>query len=262
MAKYSSKDVGFALLGSYSMLGATSKFDDTVTLKLNETYALGESDEMYWSSGAKQTEIVQEGWFDDAVLGWHNAFVNLDVVALPMTIAPHGNAINVPAAPAAGTSIDIYQSMARVGYTVQVATSEVTKMQARYGCWYGKKGGKLVAPLVLRTTAGNLDTDDAKCAVAQPAGTNGGAAVLHITTMGGGTPPTNCTITLRHSTDGITYADKQAFSAFTPANVAAGIASQYMTFTGQINSWVSAAWAYTGGATPNVTFAVGVYVAP
>jgi hypothetical protein len=260
MAKYASKDVGFALLGSYSMLGATSKFDDSVELVLNETYALGETDESFWSSGAKKTEIVQEGWFDDVVLGWHNAFVDLNVTPLPMTIAPHGNVINIPAAPAAGTEIDIYQSMARVGYTVQMATSEVTKMQARYGCWYGKKRGKLVAPLALRTTAGNTDTDDAKCAVAQPAGTNGGAAVLHITTLTG--TPTNVTVTLRHSVDGVTYADKQAFNAFTPAQVAAGNAAQYMTFTGQINSWVSAAWAYTGGTTPNVTFAVGVYVAP
>jgi len=260
MAKYDSSQVGFALLGSYSMLGATSKFDDAVTLKLNETYALGETDESFWSSGAKQTEVTQEGWFDDVALGWHNAFVDLPVVALPMTIAPHGNVINRPASPAAGTSIDIYQSVQRVGYTVQVATSEVTKMQARYGCWYGKKGGKLVAPLATRSTAGNTDSDDAKCAVAQPAGTNGGAAVLHITALTG--TPTNVTITLRHSADGTTYSDKQAFSAFTPANVAAGIASQYITLTGTINSFVSAAWAYSGGTAPTVTFAVGVYVAP
>lgn len=260
MAKYSSKDVGFALIGSYSMLGATSKFEDTVTLKLNETPALGETDESYWSGGAKQTEIVQEGWFDDVVLGWHNAFVNLDTVGLPMTIAPHGNAINVPSSPAAGTEIDIYQSVQRVGYTVQVATSDVTKMQARYGIWYGKKGGKLVAPLATRSTAGNTDNDDAKCAVAQPAGTNGGAAVLHITSLTG--TPTNCTVTLRHSVDGTTYTDKQAFTAVTPAQVAAGTGAQYMTLTGQINSYVSAAWAYSGGTAPTVTFAVGVYVAP
>src|SRR5512139_4081615 len=119
MAKYASKDVGFALIGSYSMLGATSTFDDAVSLKLNETYSLGESDETYWSSGAKQTEITQEGWFDDVVLGWHNAFVNLDTTALPMTIAPHGNTINTPASPAEGTAIDIYSSVQRVGYTVQ-----------------------------------------------------------------------------------------------------------------------------------------------
>lgn len=262
MAKYDSSQVGFALLGSYSMLGATSKFDDAVTLKLNETYALGETDESFWSGGAKQTEITQEGWFDDAVLGWHNAFIDLPVVGLPMTIAPHGNVINRPASPAEGTAIDIYQSVQRVGYTVQVATSEVTKMQARYGCWYGKRRGKLVAPLAARTTAGNTDSDDAKCSVAQPAGTNGGAAVLHITALGGSVAPTNVTVTLRHSVDGTTYTDKQAFSAFTPAQVAAGNAAQYIALTGQINSWVSAAWAYSGGTAPTVTFAVGVYVAP
>jgi len=262
MAKYSSAEVGFALLGSYSMLGATSKFDDAVTLKLNETDVLGQVDENLWSGGAKQTEIVQEGWFDDEVLGWHNAFVGLSTTGLPMTIAPHGNVINTPSSPAAGTAIDIYESVQRVGYTIQMETSEVTKMQARYGVWYGKKRGKLVAPLAARTTAGNTDTADAKCSVAQPAGTNGGAAVLHMTALGGSVAPTNCTVTLRHSTDGTTYTDKQAFSAITPANVAAGIGSQYIALTGQINSYVSAAWAYTGGTAPTTTFAVGVYVAP
>jgi len=260
MAKYSSKDVGFMLLGSYSVLAAVSSIEDSVTLKLNETYSLGEADESFWSGGAKQTEIVQEGWYDDAVGNLHQAMTDLSTVELPMTIAIHGNAINMPASPVAGTEIDIYQSVQRVGYTVQMATSEVTKAQARYGIWYGKKRGKLVAPLATRSTAANLDADDAKCAVAQPAGTNGGAAVLHITGLTG--TPTNVTITLRHSVDGVTYTDKQAFTAFTPANVLTGVASQYMTFTGQINSWVSASWAYTGGTAPTVTFAVGVYVAP
>jgi hypothetical protein len=150
--------------------------------------------------------------------------------------------------------------MARVGYTVQVATSEVTKMQARYGCWYGKKRGKLVAPLATRSTAGNTDSDDAKCSVAQPATMNGGAMVLHVTALTG--TPTNVTVTLRHSVDGTTYADKTAFSAITPAQVVAGNGSQYLALTGQINSFVSAAWAYTGGTTPTATFAVGVYIAP
>jgi len=258
MAKYSSKDVGFMLLGSYSVLAAVSSIEDTVTLKLNETYALGEDDESFWSGGAKQTEIVQEGWYDDAVGNLHQAMTDLSTVALPMTIAPFGNAINV--VPTSGTEIDIYQSVQRVGYTVQLATSEVTKAQARYGIWYGKKRGKLAAPLATKSAAANTDADDALVSAAQPAGTNGGAMVLHITALTG--TPTNVTITLRHSVDGTTYTDKTAFSAFTPANVLAGVASEYKVLSGQINKWVSAAWAYTGGTGPTVTFAVGVYVAP
>jgi len=257
MAKYDSADVGFMLLGSYSMLGAVSKIEDTVELKLNETPSLGQADESYWSSGARKTEVTQDGWFDDDAGSVHEAFVGLSDVSLPMTIAPHGNTIN---GTAVGTVCDIYQSVQRVGYTVQLSVGDVTKANGKYGIYYGKKDGRIVAPLATRSTAGNTDAADARCSSSQPAGSDGGAAVLHITELTG--TPTNCTVTLRHSTDGTTYTDKQAFSAFTPTNVADGIASQYIALTGQINQYVSAGWAYTGGTAPTVTFAVAVYVAP
>jgi len=257
MAKYSSKDVGFFLLGSYSLLGSTTKIEDTVELKLTETYVLGDADEAYWSSGAKKTDVTQDGWFDDAAGSVHAAFSGLSTVALPMTIAFQGNTV---ATTGSGTPVDIYQSVQRVGYDVQLTVGEVTKAVGRYGIWYGKKGGKLAFPLQTKTTAGNGDTDpDNPIHGTNPAGTNGGAMVLHITALSG---CTDCTITLRHSTDGTTYSDKTAFSAFTPANVTAGIASEYKALSGTINRFTTAGWAYTSPSSPSVTFAIGVYVAP
>jgi len=251
MAKFASKDVGFHVLGSYSLLGSDSKFEDTVELKLNETPALGEEDESFWSSGARKTTIEQEGWFDDGVGSSHEAFKELSDVSLPMSIAPHGNV--------AGTRMDCYESVDRVGYTVQLAVGDVHKAKGSYGCYFGKKPMTVVHELVAETTAGNTDADDVQC----PAGgSNGGASVVHIVALDGSTPPTNCTITLRHSTDGTTYVDKHSHAAFTPTNVEDGIASEYKTFTGTINEYVSAAWAYSGGTSPTVTFVLGVYVAP
>ena len=62
--------------------------------------------------------------------------------------------------------------------------------------------------------------------------------------------------------DGTTYADKTAFTAITPANVAAGSGAQYVALTGQINKWTSVAWTYTSPSSPQATFTVGVYAAP
>lgn len=254
MAKFSSKDVGFALLGPYSILGAISKFDDAVTLKLNETYALGETDESYWSSGAKNTEITQEGWYDDAVGQLHQAFVgtsSLPILGLPLSIAPHGNTN--------AARIDTYPSVQRVGYTVQMATSEVTKAQARYGLWYGKRETYVVHALGTETTAGSTDPLDVHPYVTNTS--NGGAVVLHVTALSG---CATCTITVRHSTDGITWADKQAFQALAPSDVTNGtaLAGQYITLTSTMNQYWSVAWTYGTPATPNVTFMVGVYRAP
>lgn len=254
MAKFSSKDVGFALIGPYNILGAISKFDDSVELVLNETYALGETDESFWSSGAKKTEIVQEGWYDDAVGQLHQAFVgtsSLPILAFPLSIAPHGN-VNA-------ARFDAYPSVQRVGYTVQMATSEVTKAQARYGLWYGKREAYVVHALGTETTAGNSETLDVHPYITNTS--NGGAVVLHVTALSG---CATCTITAFHSPDGTTYTSKQAFQALAPTDVVNGtaLAGQYIVTTSTMNQYWAVAWAYGTPATPNVTFMVGVYRAP
>lgn len=257
MAKYSSADVGWFLLGSYSFLGATSKIEDTVEMKLTQTDVLGMSDETWFSSGARKTDVTQDGWFDDAAGSVHSAFSGLSTVGLPMSIAPNGL---VPGPTSSGLPVDMYQSVQRVGYDVQLNVGEVTKAVGRYGIYYGKKAGKVGIPMLTKTTAGNSDTDaDVPIAGSNPAGTNGGAAVLHIVALSG---CTNCTITLRHSTDGTTFADKQAFQAYTPANVTAGTASEWVALSGTINRFIGASWAYSAPSSPSVTFAIAVYAAP
>jgi hypothetical protein len=239
------------LLGGFTMLAMTSKIEDVVELKLGEAYVLGDADEAYWSSGARKTTVTQEGYFDDAVNGIHEALKDLSVVALPMSIAPHGN-VN-------GRKIDIYQSVQRVGYVRQATVGDITKANGEYGIYYGKVGGYIVHALGSEGAAGNSDTLDVDLGT-QPMTANGGAIVLHVTELSG---CTNCTITLRHSSDGISYTDKQACSPVTPANVPADAAAgQYVTFTGTLNRYVSASWAYTGASGPSVTFMLGVYPAP
>lgn len=255
MAKFSSKDVGFFLLGGYSILAATSKIEDTVELNMTETPVLGESDEGWWSSGAKKTTVEQDGWFDDSTGSIHEALVALPVTALPMSLAPKGNTN--------GLTFDGYQSVQRVGYDVVTTVGEVTKAKGRYGIWYGKKEGIIVHALGTESTAGNSDSLDVMLTSgASPAGTNGGAIFTHVTATGGGTPPTNVIFALRDSADGITYTDKStAYATITTASVPADSATYY-AFTGTIKKYASVAWSYTGGASPTVTFFVGVYVAP
>jgi len=252
MSKYASKDVGFMLLGGYSVLGATSKIEDTVSLNLNETPALGEADESYWSSGAKKTEVTQDGWFDDSVGSIHDSLVGLPVTALPMSIAPHGNV--------KGRMFDGYPSVQRVGYTKQIAVGDVQKAQGKYGIYYGKRVGTIVHELATESTAGNSDGAYVDLGVAGPG--NGGGIFVHITAAGGTAAPTNITIGLRHSaTSGSGYAAKidTGVILFTAIPATSGL---WVPFSGALNRYVSASWAYTGGTAPTVTFALGVYVAP
>lgn len=253
MAKYDSSQVGFMLLGGYSMLGAVSKIEDTVELKLSETPVLGTADEDYFSSGARKTTVTQDGWFDDATNSIHEALKSLPSTALPLSIAPHGNV--------GGRKFDGYRSVQRVGYTVQLSVGEVHKANGEYGIWYGKQQGIIIAPLVARGAAGSTDNDDVLItAGVNPAGTNGGAVYLHMTALSG---CASCTVTFRHSSDGSTYTDKQAFTAVPVADVPAGaLAGQYIALTGTINKYGSVAWVYASATSPSATFMCGVYVAP
>lgn len=247
MAKYSSVDVGFHLLGGYSLLGSDSKYEDTVELRLNETDVLGQQDEELWSSGAKKTEIVQEGWYDDDVASNHAAFKDLPITDIPMAIAQHGN-VN-------GRMFDAYQSVQRIGYTVQMATSEVTKAQCRYGIWYGKKLCCLAHALGAETTAGNSDSLDVQMPAAA---TNGGYFVVHITAVVGGSG--TVTIGLRDGGGtGVTYTPKVDTGAINKTTVPA-TSAVWVPFTGTLGPYVSVSWAYA--TLTGVTFAAGVYVAP
>ena len=251
MAKYSSKDVGFFLLGGYSLLGSTSKIEDVVELKLNETYVLGDADEAYWSSGAKKTDVTQDGWFDDATNSVHEAFKTLPVLALPMSIAPHGNTN--------GAAVDLYPSVQRVGYDVQLAVPEVTKAVGRYGVWYGKKPAYCIHYLAAETST-DSDNESLDIHPFSSNKSNGGAQVLHVTALSG---CASVTITTSHSTDGATWAPKQAFTNVAPADVPAGAnAGQYIALTSTMNQYWAVHWTFNTPTSPSCTFTVAVYQAP
>lgn len=251
MAKYSSKDCGFHLLGGYSLLGADSKIEDVVELKLGETYALGDADEAYWSSGAKKTTVTQEGYFDDATNSVHEALKNLPVLALPMSIAPHGNTN--------AAAIDVYQSVQRVGYVKQFEVGDIIKANGEYGIWYGKKPAKIIHYLAEETTA---DSDNESLDVHPFAGNtaNGGAMVLHVTELSG---CASVTIAAHHSTDGTSYTLKQAFTNVALADVPGGAnAGQYVALTSTMNQYWAVHWTFNTPATPKCKFMVAIYQAP
>lgn len=109
--------------------------------------------------------------------------------------------------------------------------------------------GYVAAPYVARTTAGNTDTDDAQ---RDAAASTAGTAYLHIgaISLGG---YTSVTVTLRHSSDGITYGNHTSFTA------ASAVGAQTIALSGTINQYLSIAWTYGGaGSNPTWTGFVGV----
>lgn len=111
--------------------------------------------------------------------------------------------------------------------------------------------GYVVAPLTARTTAGNLDTADASRDAAAAAS---GLAFLHITALDLGGYD-SVTVTVRHSSDGITYANHTAFTTAT------AVGAQTLALATEVYQYLSIAWAYVGsGTSPTWTGFVGVAV--
>lgn len=248
MSVYKSSDVGFMLLNGYSILGSSTKIDESTELKLSDVTALGQSSESWDSSGTKKTVVTQEGYFDDASNGIHEALKSLPDGAAVMSIAPAGNTN--------ASRVECYQSVYRVAYGVQLNVGEVHRARAEYGAMYGKKAAYIVHALGTEGAAGNTDSLDIDLGT-QPMTTDGGLVFLHVVGLSG---CTSSTVTLRHSSDAITYADKQVCSAVTPSDVPEN-SGQYVAFSGTLNRYVSAAWSYASPSSPSITFMLAVYPA-
>jgi len=110
--------------------------------------------------------------------------------------------------------------------------------------------GYVAAPWVERTTAGNTDTTYAT--MQAPGAT--GHAFLHVTalTLGG---YTSCTITVRTSTDHITFNPHTAFGAVS------NITSEVLALSSTVNQYLSVSWAWNGAGTgQSITFFAGVAI--
>lgn len=99
--------------------------------------------------------------------------------------------------------------------------------------------GTIVAAYAARTTDSNTDAADVSIAATA---SSGGRAYLQIgaITLDGAT---GVTCTLRHSADGVTWAD-HANGAFT---IAAAVGAEVLDITASVNKYLSLAWAWTGG---------------
>lgn len=66
MSNYGSADVGFILVGGYSLLGSVTALQDSVEAILDQLTALGDSWTKFGYTGLKKGALSQNGFFDDA----------------------------------------------------------------------------------------------------------------------------------------------------------------------------------------------------
>jgi hypothetical protein len=242
MAKRSSADVGFFLIGGRSVLGTRTKIDVKRKGGFEETTPLGVGAVTRAFGGLSDFELTQDGFFDDAADAINDALVAAQGTTPVVCLGINGNV--------AGLKFDGFSAPLDVEYE---RVTDVGKLHKANGAYQGSglaEKGVILHPHRTETTATN--TEGAESVDNAASSANGGAGYLQVETsvLGGFT---NFVAKVRHSADDITYADLVTFTAVTVAP-----ASERKTVTGTVNRYLASSWSWGGaGSGQSARFLVG-----
>ena len=250
MAKYSGANVGFFLVGGRSLAAVMADVTEERESVTEETTPIGPTGnwQAHTPVGSFKATLAQNGWYDDAALSSNEAFVDKQSTPQVVAFAPEGNTVGKRIVQVAGAFAAKLQRL--------FAKDALVKCNVTYTVTGNVDDGRILHDLKQETTAtGHTNATS----VSEAALTNtGGAAVLQVTqlTLGG---YTSATVTVRHSSDNVTFADLVAMSAVNASTNPVPCAERKVIASGTtINKYLSSQWAFTGtGSGMSLTFALG-----
>lgn len=241
MAYLSGKDCAYVLVDGVDVAVSNNELELTSEAVVQRRRPLGQAWRSVCLTGQIDSEMAIRGWLHPDTVA---ELAEFSAGAKVVSALIGGNAISqlfagIPAAYVVGGKLGVSEDDLD-SYEPVLLTSDAK--------WHT---GYVVAPLAERTTAGNTDSDDAQRDSGAAAS---GRAFLHVTDLDLG-GYTSLGVTLRHSSDGITYADHTSLGSVT------AVGGSVITLTGTINQYLSIAWTWTGtGSNPSWTGFVGVAV--
>ena len=250
MAKYSGANVGFLLVGGRDLAAVSSDLTDDRESVTEETTPLGPTGtwQAHTPVGAFRSTLTQNGWYNDAALSNHEAFTGKQETLQVVAYAPEGNTVGKRMVQFAGAMAGKLQRL--------FAKDALTKCNVTYSVSGNVDDGRILHDLKQETTAtGHTNASSVSEAALT---SNGGAAVLQVTQLALG-GYTSATVTVRHSSDNITFAD---LVAMTPVNASTnpvpGAERKLVAAGTTVNKYLSSQWAFTGsGSGMSITFALG-----
>ena len=247
MAKHSSAEVGFLLVGPYNLTNVSSKIEDSATRTTEDMTPFGTSIAVVAASPVVHFELTgHEGWYDDAADSINAAMVGMASTATILMMAVKGNTAGKLAVCSSGAI--------RTGYKRSFAVGEYHKASMELAITGIRDEATIVYPLTL--TSGDGSTEAADLDLGAAGGGTTGCNVYFSCTQLALTGSTNLIVTFEDSSDAITYAAQTAMTALTV------VGAEYKASVDQtVNRYVAAKWVFTGLAgTPTATFALAVKV--
>lgn len=228
-------DVAFLLYGGYDVLGDVTQIADSHEALIEETHALGDAWRKQAFVGVAQSEITQDGFYNDAVNGVHERLSTGPGVAQVLCYGAAGTAT--------GAEFVGYSGM-QVNYKRMVSRGALHKAQATY-----RGSGKVDTGKILwthkaltatsATNSGSIDNTVSS--------TRGGAGYFQLSNFAGAVNATAVLARVQHSSDNITFADLISFTAATAAPAAQ---RSELGSTVVVERYVRMATSYQGGAAP------------
>lgn len=234
MSKYSSKDVGFLLVGGYALLGVTTSLADSVSAVTDETTALGDSWQSHVSAGLQRGELTQDGFFDDDANSSHDALNEHQGESRVLCVGFEGNTIGKHFIGYAGAVEVSYQRLASIG--------TVHRANAKYSA-----SGQVEEGVILQSHAAQTvdwNTEGAESVDSGASSSSGGAGYLQVSAYSGFSSFVG---KVRHSADDVTYADLITF-----ATVSSGPTAERKTVSGTVNRYLAFDGNVTGSGSVTV----------
>jgi len=243
MAKYGSSNVGFVLIGGYDVLGVTRSMSDAITASTEASDALGDAWRETLPTGVVSAAVEADGLYDDATGSINDLLADNQQTSRVMTWSLSSAAV--------GGAFDGVEGVFGASYSRGSKVGELHKAKANYEV-SGKYDARGVILHALSAETADWDTETSGQQDNAASSSAGGAAYVQCTalTLGG---YTSVTITVRDSSDDITYGDLVAFTAITAAP-----AAERVTVSGTVERYTAMQGVFNGsGSGQSVTALVG-----
>lgn len=122
--KYGSDQVAFFLISGLDVVGCLTEFEDKREARTEETHTLGDSWVEHTAVGARQSEITQSGFYDDAAGSIHDALSSGPGATSVLCFGLEGTAT--------GAAFSGYSQGVQVDYQRQAERDALTKAKATY----------------------------------------------------------------------------------------------------------------------------------
>lgn len=240
MTKRNSADVAFFLINGLNVVGALTQFDDKSDAGVEDITALGDTWQTNLYTGMRNTEMTQEGFYDDVAGGWHQALMlgmNMSSTNPPATAAPGATTPRIVSYSLEGTATGArfigWEDAVEMTWERQVSRGALTKAKATYRTGGTVDEGKILIPWkVVSSTF--LDTPVLDWGAAYAASTTGAVFYLHHQTSSLTTANGEAEFFIRHSSDNITFNALFNFACSTGPNTA-----QRVVTTGYVERYVA-----------------------